>query len=374
MSGLIAAGLEGVPRKRVVIAGGGIMGASIAWHLARRGAEVTLLEKSKPGAGATGDSFAWINSTFSKQPQHYYNLNLQGIAGWRRLQREMAAPPEIQWGGSVEWYAAGQDAQRLCEGVERHRKWGYSTRLVDETELRRLLPGIEPGPIAAASYSDQEGTLDPVAAASALLAEAKRFGATIHYPSEVTGLELAGGRVQTVATPQGTRNADVLVVACGVGTPKVAAMAHVKVPLKDSPGVLAHTAPQPRLLHRLALGPGSHIKQDPSGRIIAGDNFAGSGGTDASHERGEQLLKHAARYLPKMQTKLERVSLGWRVMPEDEFPIVGFTAQCPNLYVVATHSGNTLGPLIGQFAAAEILDGATIEMLGPYRLSRFIRS
>src|SRR5450631_2124374 len=92
MTGLAIAGLEGATRKRVVIAGGGIMGASIAWHLARRGAEVTLLEKQKPGAGATGDSFAWINSTYSKQPQHYFKLNLAGIAAWRRLQKEMDAP------------------------------------------------------------------------------------------------------------------------------------------------------------------------------------------------------------------------------------------------------------------------------------------
>ena len=372
MSGLAAAGLHAaVPRKRVVVAGGGIMGASIALHLARRGAEVTLIEKSQPGAGATGDSFAWINSTFSKQPQHYYNLNLQGIAAWRRLQAEMSAPPQIQWGGSVEWYAEGPEAKELREGVERHQRWGYSTRLIDDAELRRLLPGVEPGTIAAASYSDQEGTLDPVAAANALLAEAKRFGATVHYPAEVTGLEMIDNRVSAIVTTQGKLTADALVVACGVGTPKIAAMAGVRVPLKDSPGVLAHTAPQPRLLHRLALGPGSHIKQDPSGRIIAGDNFAGSEGPGASHLRGEQLLQRASRYLAKMRTKLERVSLGWRVMPEDEFPVVGFTSQCPNLYVVATHSGITLAALFGQFAAAEILEGTRIEMLEPYRLSRF---
>src|SRR5262249_53094601 len=104
MSGLAAAAnLTGAPPKRVVIAGGGIMGASVAWHLARKGAQVTLLEKSRPGAGATKDSFAWINSTFSKHPKHYYELNLAGIASWRRLEREMRAPPPIQWGGSVEW-------------------------------------------------------------------------------------------------------------------------------------------------------------------------------------------------------------------------------------------------------------------------------
>ena len=69
---------------RVVIAGAGIIGASIAYHLAKRGANVTVLEKQRPGAGATEKSFAWINS-FSKQPRSYYDLNLYGIAGWRRL-------------------------------------------------------------------------------------------------------------------------------------------------------------------------------------------------------------------------------------------------------------------------------------------------
>jgi len=58
-------------------------------------------------------------------------------------------------------------------------------------------------------------------------------------------------------------------------------------------------------------------------------------------------------------------------LPQDEFPILGFADSCPNLYIAATHSGVTLAPIIGQFAALEILDGARVEMLAPYRLSRF---
>ena len=72
-------------RDRVVIVGAGIIGASIGYHLARRGARVTILEKQRPGAGATEKSFAWINANPSKQPRSYYELNLLGIAGWRRL-------------------------------------------------------------------------------------------------------------------------------------------------------------------------------------------------------------------------------------------------------------------------------------------------
>src|SRR5579885_929178 len=88
-------------RDHVVIIGAGIMGASIGYHLARRGADVTILEKQRPGSGATEKSFAWINASFSKQPRAYYDLNLLGIAGWRRLALEFG-DLQVQWGGSVE--------------------------------------------------------------------------------------------------------------------------------------------------------------------------------------------------------------------------------------------------------------------------------
>jgi glycine/D-amino acid oxidase-like deaminating enzyme len=69
---------------------------------------------------------------------------------------------------------------------------------------------------------------------------------------------------------------------------------------------------------------------------------------------------------------VERVTVGRRVMPADEYPIVGFAANCPNLYIAAMHSGVTLAPLIGQLAALEILDQARVSSLEPYRPSRFI--
>jgi glycine/D-amino acid oxidase-like deaminating enzyme len=68
---------------------------------------------------------------------------------------------------------------------------------------------------------------------------------------------------------------------------------------------------------------------------------------------------------------IEQVTLGYRVMPADEYPIIGFAEACPNLYVVATHSGVTLAPVIGELAAIEILDGIQQPQLAHYRPSRF---
>ena len=364
----------GVKSDRVVIAGSGIIGVSIAYHLAKRGAQVTVLEKQRPGAGATEKSFAWINATFSKQPRAYYELNSLGIAGWRRLHIELGNALHIQWGGSVEWEPGGKSADELRGSIRRHQQWGYATHLVEEPELHRLLPGVSPGPIGAACHSEYEGTVDPMQALGVLIEKAKEFGARFEYPCEVTGIDIASGRVRGVKSSKGRFEADALVLAAGVGTPALARLAEVRVPLQESPGVLAHSVPQPRLLDRVALAPGSNIKQNPDGRIVTGSDFGGTPTLDTSKELGERLLHNAARFLPKLTgVALENVTLGYRVLPQDEHPIIGFTERSPNLYIAAMHSGITLSPLVGQLAAMEILDGASVELLKPYRPSRFAK-
>ena len=356
----------------VVVVGGGIIGASIAYHLVRRGAQVTLCEKAQPAAGATGKSFAWLNATFSKQPRQYHDLNELGIEGWHKLDKEFAGDLLIQWGGAVEWQPAGREADALRNDVARVRGWGYAAHLVDLIEFHQLLPFVLPGPFGAASYSETEGTLDPVQATQAILNRAKQLGANVLYPCEVKGVSVNAGRVVAVETSQGRMAADTLVLAAGVDTPRLAALAGAKVPLKDSPGVLVHTTPLAPLLDRVTLGPQAHMKQNPDGRVVTGAEFGGSPVTDTSRAFGQKLLARAAQYLPELaRVEIDEVTLGWRVMPQDEYPILGFADACPNLYIAATHSGVTLAPVVGQCAAAEILDGARVEMLAPYRLSRF---
>jgi len=369
---LIATLGRAASRDRVVIAGAGIMGASIGYHLAKRGAHVIILEKERPGAGATQNSFAWINATFSKQPRSYFDLNLAGIAGWRRLSLEFGSELQIQWGGSVEWDAPGAESEKLRANVRRHEDWGYATEIIDATAIASLLPPIHSGPVGAACFSEIEGTLDPMHALGVLLAKAKAAGAEVQHPCEASGISISGGRVKRVETTRGPMEADYLVIAAGTGTTRLARMAEVDVPLKESPGALAHTRPMKRMLNRVALAPGATIKQNPDGRIVTGTDFGGSPVTQATREYGMELLRNAARFLPALDSaELETTTLGHRVLPRDEHPVVGFTERCPNLYIAAMHSGITLSPLIGQVAAMEILDGANVDLLKPFRPSRF---
>jgi glycine/D-amino acid oxidase-like deaminating enzyme len=365
------------------VIGAGIIGASIAYHLVKRGAKVVIVEAARPGAGATEKSFGWINATFSKRPRAYFDLNQLGIAGWRRLQTELGGELKVQWGGSVAWAPADQTAEDLRENVRKHQEWGYATHLIDEDEFRRLLPNVAHGDFGAACHCEFEGAVDPVDALKALLRQVRELGGEVRYPFQVDGLKLEGDGVTSIRAGESSLDAATVVLASGVATALLAEMANVSIPMKESQGVLVHTRPQPKLIDRVVLAPGVHCKQKLDGRVLVGGRIvAGVGTADGEApeslsttdpgDNGQRILREAARVLPGIRgVAVERVTLGHRVMPVDEFPVVGFSDRCPNLYVAAMHSGVTLAPLIGQLAALEILDGARVSLLDPYRPSRF---
>jgi glycine/D-amino acid oxidase-like deaminating enzyme len=362
---------------RIVVVGAGIIGASIAYHLVKRGASVVIVEAVRPGAGATEKSFGWINATFSKRPRAYFDLNQLGLAGWRRLETELGSELKVQWGGSVAWAPADPSAEDLRESVRKHQEWGYATHMIEEDEFRRLLPNVTPGDFGAACHSEFEGAVDPVDALKALLRQVRELGGEVRYPFQADGVKLEGGRVTAIRAGEITLDASLVVLASGAATQRLAEMAEVNIPLKESQGVLVHTRPQPKLIDRVVLAPGVHCKQKLDGRVVVGGQIvAGVGTADGEApqpgENGQQILREAARVLPGIRgVAVERVTVGHRVMPVDEYPIIGFCDACPNLYVAAMHSGMTLAPLIGQLAALEILDGARVGSLEPYRPSRF---
>jgi glycine/D-amino acid oxidase-like deaminating enzyme len=374
MAGLLLAGRRGVrgQSRRVVVAGAGIMGSAVAFRLAQRGAHVTVIEKGQPASAATANSFAWINATFSKQPRAYFELNRLGIFAWRQTDRELAGALDVQWGGSIEWYPDEESARELAEHVRAHQAWGYGARLIDASALRTLEPRLNPGPVVRASHADEEGHVDPVKAAHTLLDRARAAGAIVLTNTEVTGLDRPSGRLRAVRTSTGSVEADMLIVACGVDTPRIAAMAGLDVPLRDSPGLLAHTKPLPRLIDRVVLAPKAHMKQKSDGRIVVGEGFGGSPTTTATLEEGRRALAIASGFLPDLNVDaIDRVTLGWRPLPKDGFPVVGFAPRAADIYVTVMHSGVTLSPFIGRAAAVEILDGVEIDALQPYRVSRF---
>jgi len=364
--------LSKAPR-RVVVVGSGIVGSSIAYHLARRGAEVTVCEKEAPASGATSKSFAWINASAGKQPYHYYRLNRLSALAYRHLEAEVGGELQVQWGGSLEWAEGAEDARTLRRNVARQQAWGYPIDLIEDVDFNALEPGLEPGvPVLAAAWTREEGSVDPEGATRALVEAARREGARIEYPCEVTGIVLRSGTLQGVETSLGPLQADALVIAAGVDSPRLAAMAGLDVPLTDSPGLLAHAVPGPRVLGRVALAPSGAMKQKLDGSLVVSGGFSGRPVSDDPRGQAEEILRRARGLLPGAEgVRLARHTVGWRPVPEDGFPVLGFSEGAPDVYVAVMHSGITLAPLVGRLVASEILDGVQVEMLEPYRLSRF---
>jgi glycine/D-amino acid oxidase-like deaminating enzyme len=349
---------------RVVVAGAGIVGAAVAYHLARRGACVVVLERAQPGSGATGSSFAWINATFSKEPRSYFELHRLALDEWRRLSGELELA--VRFGGTVEWYPPGAEAERLRGLVRRHRSWGSPVEEISEERLRSLLPLAEPGPVGAAAFTADEGWGDPVAVAATLLAAVKELGGELRLGTPLEAIDASAGALSAV-TPADRLPCDHIVLACGVDTPPLAATVGIEVALVESPGALVHTAPLPHLLDRVMLAPGVHAIQRENGAVVAGLDFSGG---DAAAD-GEALLACAARFLPALTAAaLDRVTRGRRVYPRDGLPIVGRSVD-ERVHVVATHSGVSLAPVLGRLVAGELVDGDESDLLAPYRPDRF---
>ena len=373
----------------VAIIGAGILGASIAWRLARRGVHVTLIDKDKPGHGASSHSFAWINAG-AKEPIGYHNLNRRSLEMWPRFAAAIGDDGDpksvgLRWGGKVSWESDAAAADALLQRVRQLQSWGYPTRLIDAAELQDLEPSLELGPVAAAEYSPNEGQVEPQMVVDACLRRLEEMGHEVVVETEVRGFEQDGqGRIRGLATASGTRMVDAVVLAAGADTTRMAALAGVNVPQAESPGVVIRTEPRPPLLRNVPivyappLGDGRreiHIRQCADGRLMIGEGDQESLAEDDSQAHADDLLARACRYLPGLSgARAVPVPVGWRPMPLDGYPVLGFASEAPNLYVALTHSGVTLAPALSQLAAQEICDGVPAEaVLGPYRPQRFAK-
>ncbi len=373
--------------RTVAVIGAGIMGASIAFRLARRGVQVVLIDKGQPGHGASSHSFAWINAG-AKEPVGYHNLNRRSLEMWSRFAAAIGddgdpASVGLRWGGKISWESDPSAAEGLVARVRQLQSWGYPSRLVDADELRRIEPSLDIGPVAAAEYSPNEGQVEPQMVVDACLLRLREIGSDVLTDTEVTGFEQdAEGRVRSLATGPVSREVDAVVVAAGTDTTRVAALAGVNVPQAESPGVVIRTNPLPPLLQNVPivyappLGDGRreiHIRQCADGRLMIGEGDQESLAEDDSQAHADDLLNRARRYLPGIaDATAVPVPVGWRPMPLDGYPVMGFASEAPNLYVALTHSGVTLAPALTQLAVQEICDGAPADaVLGPYRPQRF---
>ena len=382
--------IQGRSRKpHIVIIGAGIIGSSIAFHCARQGANVTLLDAGQPGEGASRVSFAWING-HGKNPRHYHDLNRRSLDMWPRYARLLEEEVDLTWGGEVRWAATEAGAAQLTERVGQLQSWGYPIRLLDEAELARLEPTLTPGPVTAATYTEIEGHVDAPKVVRAAVARTQELGGEIAANTPAVGFVTARAangeeRVTAVETPAGPIECDYVVLAVGPDTPALAELAGIRAPLYHTFGATIQTEPMPPIFTTAALvhtprevEPPLNIRQLADGTVAIHGGSHGELHDRSMGERDEEfaeVMRSAAGYIPALaEAKIRLTHKGRRPIPEDGLPIIGFSPEKPNVYVAAMHSGVTLAALVGEFAALELIDGASIDLLAPYRPDRFLNA
>jgi glycine/D-amino acid oxidase-like deaminating enzyme len=366
--------MDGTKRGPVAVVGAGILGCSIALHLADRGVRPVVVDPDRPGHGASPRSFASL-SAFGKDPVAYYQLAIAGMAAWPRWAERLGGDVGLRRDGEVRWAGDRQEGHDLSERVARARGWGYPVRLVGEAELRGLLPAADPGDVAAASFAPNDGQVEPHLVLRACRAALRHAGVRLLLgrPARVR-VDDDGVRVEVgdqLLRPTTT------VLAAGAEAVQVAATVGLDIPTVPSPGMLVETPPLPPLTGKVVYLPGDpgppvHLRQRQDGSVLVGERTQETVAADPSEEHAHRLLAQAARFFPALRgVPARRRMLAWRAMPTDRLPILGPVPWLDTLYVAVSHSGVTVAPALGRLVAQEVVAGEPDGLLAPFRPGRF---
>ncbi len=370
---------------RIVVIGAGIVGASIAFRLSYGLNQLTVLDQAELGSGASSHSFAWINASAGKEPASYHDLNRRSVDMWDRFARQLQTDVGLRWGGELRWATTADAAAVLRHDVAVLQQRGHNSRVLSEAECRQLEPGLQFEDFVIGAFSPNDGVVEPHKVIQACLQQVRARGGQLKSHTTITGFAVEAqdgqSRVTAVQTPAGPLPCDRVVLAAGLGTTQLAALLDINFPQQDSPGVVVHTDPQASALKSTAvlnmppldaMRPGIHVCQRTDGTVLIGEGSQESLARDDSQTHADELLARAAHYLPALAgARAIPVPVGYRPMPLDGLPVLGFAKEVPNVYLAVMHSGVTLAPLVGEFSAIEIVDGVNVELFAPYRLDRF---
>jgi len=364
-------------RYDAIVIGGGVVGASIAYHAVRAGLRVLLLDKDEFLAGTSGATFAWVGAHF-KKPTHYNLFSQEAVRLYKGLEAELGTSIEHDVVGSIELVETEAELHRVDEEVEALRAEGFDLVVLPGEEIRRREP-IVPESFAGGVYSPNCAMVNPFRTVMAYLARARELGAEVRHGVEVRGILRAAGRVEGVATDQGEFRADWVVSAAGIHTPLVAAMVGVEVPMRRLRGnVLVSEVVERRINGVLGAGRGQGAGEFSMRQTRAGNILVGPTSDEVEFDRTVtrdnvfRLAGNVARALPALaDVRIIRTYAGVRPMPRDGQPIISEVPGASGMVFVVTHSGFTLSVLVGRTVAAHLAGKDDTPHFQTYGLARF---
>lgn len=261
-------------RPDVLIVGGGVIGLSVAYHAARRGARVTLLESEKIGAGASGAAAGMLNAQAeTHEPDSFLDLQLRSRALHRSLgvalYEETGLDPEYVFSGTLRVARTAAFEESLAQTYRWQRDRGLSAKWLDGEEARELEPAISPN-ARAALYLPEDGQVNSRRLVRALALAASHRGVEIAEASSVTGLMSKHGKVNGVRTARGEIPAGAVVLAGGVECARLCEDLGLRLPLHPVKGETLAVEAMPAPVSANVWDEGCYLVPKRDGRLIVG--------------------------------------------------------------------------------------------------------
>jgi len=367
----------------VVIVGGGVVGASAAYHLAAAGAgSVLVLERADElGTGATGACAGGFRHQFSSRVNIL--LSLESVRMILRFSEEHGLPLDVAQDGYLFLVRSEESWREFLAAVDLQRSLGVEVDVLSPKEAAELIPGINEDGMVGATFGPKDGIADPSGLTQGYATLARRAGVEIRTRAEVLRVDSRGGRVTGVSTPGGPVSASVVVNAAGPWAGPLAATAGVDLPVDPIPRQVVVTGPFPGAPDRKTLvidadttfyfhreGPGVLMgmggkDERPSFDTRVDDRFI-----------AEEVLPMAVQVFPPLEeADLRYRWCGLYEMSPDRQPVIGVAPGVEGFYLANGFSGHGFqhAPIVGKLLAELIVEGAArtvdVSSLG---LERFV--
>lgn len=364
-----------------IVIGAGIFGVSTGLQLARRGIRVTILNDGPPANGASGRSLSWLNSARMRS-EPYHRLRVAGIDRYRTLAARLPGVDWLRFDGGLTW-----DADMPENAIEHVYDYevsiGYDAKWLGPQDVAGATPGLDAGAIApqGAIFNPGEGWVDLPTLIDFLLNEFVTLGGVLVTDQGAAKVLVEGGRAKGAQTATGKRlEADVVVLATGPAVPAMAGEIGQTIGDDTPIALLVQTKPLDHPLKAVLNTPRVAVRPAPGGTFSLDADWAADegirvrpeGGYDVDASVVASLLAEASKVMEGNPTlEIQSVGVGGKPIPGGGEPVIGALKAVPGAYVAFSHSGATLGLIVGELLSWEIATGGEHPMLATFRPERF---
>ena len=374
-----------IPRHDALIVGAGVVGCSVAFHLARRGVRrVAIVEREPiPGSGSTSKANGGIRAQFTTKVNVAMSLRSMEILDV--LAPEIGDPPVYRKAGYLFLTASAERLAAMERAVAFQRSLGVTVELLDRDDALRLAPFVEGSDLVGGTFGARDGFIDPGALAGFFLREATQAGVELVCGAEVVAIDRTAAGSFVVTTTAGTREAGVVVNAAGAWSAGVAALVGVDLPVEPVRRHLLMTGPCPSLPPVIPMtidaDTGILIRREGDRVLVAYSNPDEPAAFVTAFDPSfpERIAGPFERRFPRVADAgldLRRSWAGLYEVTPDHHAILGEAAGVPGFFIATGFSGHGImhSPAAGEAVAEWIADGRSSSVdISPLALERFAR-